>query len=151
MNGLRNIFDDNAEQALNENDADMFDADEMAGFIEDDTQSDDSGRHGSGSEDDEERRERKGKGRKKREKELKKRLGKKEKKKRGGLGQGGFAAGISAEAWQDVTDAFGNGQDYAWAMEDEGEEKGEEKELKDVSHDFPLSWGAGRGRELIPG
>ena len=40
--------------------------------------------------------------------------------------------GIGQEAWQEVTDVFGNGQDYAYALE-EDEVVEEEKELKDVS------------------
>ncbi|GAA5895333.1 hypothetical protein JCM5296_002378 [Sporobolomyces johnsonii] len=43
----------------------------------------------------------------------------------------GRVEGITAEAWQEVEEVFGNGQDYAWAMEDDEDDK-EDKELKDI-------------------
>ncbi|PWN50172.1 hypothetical protein IE53DRAFT_107949 [Violaceomyces palustris] len=40
-------------------------------------------------------------------------------------------AGIDREAWEDIHEIFGNGDDYAWALDDEGEEIGEaEKKAK---------------------
>lgn len=126
----------------------MFDEDEMAGFIEDDTASDSSGggRRGgrgggddsdSGSEDENDRAARKAK--RKAEKAKKK----KEARANRGTGSrrtGGFGIGndtFSAETWSDVTDVFGNGQDYAFAMEDDADLH-EGKELADVS--FPFSF-----------
>ncbi|BGP16764.1 hypothetical protein JCM10213_002156 [Rhodosporidiobolus nylandii] len=99
----------------------LFDPDEMAGFIEDDSDESRSER-GSDSEDEDDRRRRKD--RKKREK-------KEQARKRRGLGMG-RVEGITSEAWGEVAEVFGNGTDYAWAMElsDGEEEKG--KELKDI-------------------
>lgn len=108
--------------------AELFDADEMAGFIEDDTQSESSGRHGSSSDDEGDRAARKQAKKKARQAEKSRAKGK---GRRAGFGAG-FVEGITAEAWQEVTDVFGNGQDYAYALEEEGDDKGE-KELKDVS------------------
>ena len=92
--------------------------DEMAGFIEDDEESD-----GSGSDA----------GARRRQAERRK---EKQKAKKVSTGRGGFGAGmgenLSAEAWQEVTDVFGNGKDYEEAMEEEVE-AADEKELKDVS------------------
>lgn len=93
----------------------------MAGFIEDD--SDDSeGRHGSDSEDDRAAR--------KRDKKQKKRQGKSHAPRRSGFGAS-MVEGITQEAWQEVTEVFGNGYDYSYALDDEPE-AGEEKALKDV-------------------
>lgn len=97
----------------------------MAGFIEDDdSQSDSDGRHGSDSDDDR---------RASRRKEKKKQAALKAKKpkgpSRGGFGQG--MAGITAEAWQEVTDVFGDGTEYQDAMELD-ETSNEDKALKDV-------------------
>lgn len=124
---LNNIFDDD-ERGGDEDrygGQELFDADEMAGFIEDDTQSESSGRHGSGSEDEDDRAARKAMKKKQRQKEKTKGRGR-----RAGFGAG-FVEGITAEAWQEVTDVFGNGTDYAYALEDDAENQGE-KELKDV-------------------
>ncbi len=95
----------------------------MAGFIEDDSQSDSDGGRARASEDDDERRARR-------------RREKKERRKGKGARRAGFGSsmveGIGQEAWQEVTDVFGNGQDYAYALE-EDEVVEDEKELKDVS------------------
>ncbi|KAK4704537.1 transcription elongation factor SPT6, partial [Phenoliferia sp. Uapishka_3] len=119
---LADIFDDDDVRGEAADPGNLFDADEMAGFIEDDTQSDSSGRHGSDSEDD--RRSRKQK-QKKRTKTKKAR----------GPGRSGFGAGmvegITAEAWQEVTDVFGNGADYADALEDDID-AAQDKALKDI-------------------
>jgi len=120
---LVNIFDDDDRDAGGvEN---LFDADEMAGFIEDDT--DDDSARGSGDDSDEEASNR----RRKRKEKQKKR----ESRKTGGRkGFGmGSVEGITAEAWQEVAEVFGTGQDYAWAMEEEEEKGAKEKDLKDVS------------------
>lgn len=45
----------------------------------------------------------------------------------------GRVEGMTAEAWGEVAEVFGNGQDYAWAMEIDDEEDDKPKELKDVS------------------
>lgn len=113
-----------------------FNDDEMAGFIEDDSDEDGTERGGSDSEGG-------GGGEsKRRRKERKKRERKEQAKKRRGLGMG-RVEGITSEAWGEVAEVFGNGQDYGWAMEDEDEggagargEDGEEKakELKDVRY-----------------
>ncbi|GAA6018754.1 hypothetical protein JCM10207_005567 [Rhodosporidiobolus poonsookiae] len=106
----------------------LFDADEMAGFIEDDT--DESRSDGGGSDedgDDSDAGERR-----RRRKEKKRRERKEQARKRRGLGMG-RVEGINAEAWGEVAEVFGNGMEYAWAMEDEDEEEGEKgKELKDI-------------------
>jgi len=94
----------------------------MAGFIEDDSQSDSDGERARESEDDDERR-----ARRRREKKARKGKG----ARRAGFGSS-MVEGIGQEAWQEVTDVFGNGQDYAYALE-EDEVVEEEKELKDVS------------------
>ncbi|KAK4048952.1 Transcription elongation factor spt6 [Microbotryomycetes sp. JL201] len=110
--GLNRIFsEDEDNDVINE-----F-ADEMAGFIEDDTQSE----SGAGSdEDDEERAAR----RARRQKERKR-------GRRAGLA-GAPIEGISQEDWQEVTDVFGNGQDYAFALESDDEPDKDNKELKDI-------------------
>jgi len=116
---LANIFDDPDDDRDSPR---AFDDDEMAGFIEDDSQSDSDGGRARESEDDDERR-----ARRKREK--------KERRKGKGARRAGFGSsmveGIGQEAWQEVTDVFGNGQDYGYALE-EDEAIQEEKELKDV-------------------
>lgn len=93
----------------------------MAGFIEDDSQSDSSGRHGSDSDDDRPRKH----------KPKKQSRGSKPK----GPGRSGFGAsmveGITAEAWQEVTDVFGNGTEYADALQDDADGM-EDKALRDV-------------------
>ncbi|GAA5941848.1 hypothetical protein JCM1841_005666, partial [Sporobolomyces salmonicolor] len=63
-----------------------------------------------------------------------KRKDKKRKERKAGGRKGfdmGMVEGITAEAWQEVAEVFGNGQDYAWAMEDDEDNK-EDKELKDI-------------------
>lgn len=118
---MTNIFADDDDRA-GAGDGLPFDADEMAGFIEDDeTQSE---RGASDSDEDEDTR------RKRRDR---KRASDKRGKggRRAGFGAG-FVEGITAEAWQEVTDVFGNGQDYAFALEDDDEDE-KAKELKDVS------------------
>ncbi|GAA5879533.1 hypothetical protein JCM1840_003438 [Sporobolomyces johnsonii] len=116
--GLNDIFnDDEGDVQGVEN---LFDADEMAGFIEDD--SDESARSGASDEDSDDRAARRKRKDKKR----------KERKAGGRKGFGmGMVEGITAEAWQEVAEVFGNGQDYAWAMEDDEDAK-EDKELKDI-------------------
>ncbi|GAA5941800.1 hypothetical protein JCM1841_000342, partial [Sporobolomyces salmonicolor] len=116
--GLNDIFnDDEGDVQGVEN---LFDADEMAGFIEDD--SDESARSGASDEDSDDRAARRKRKDKKR----------KERKAGGRKGFGmGMVEGITAEAWQEVAEVFGNGQDYAWAMEDDEDNK-EDKELKDI-------------------
>ncbi|KAI5481871.1 transcription elongation factor SPT6 [Pseudohyphozyma bogoriensis] len=112
--GLNNIFDDDQPIEGNE----LFDADEMAGFIEDDTASE-SGR-GSGSEDEDGERRRKSK----------KKQAKKTPSRRAGLGAGRIE-GFTSEMWQEVQEVFGNGLDYEHAMNiDEDEDN--DKQLKDV-------------------
>ncbi|KPV77863.1 uncharacterized protein RHOBADRAFT_34071 [Rhodotorula graminis WP1] len=102
----------------------MFGADEMAGFIEDDTD-DSRSEAGDSDEDDEARRQRKRDAKRREKGERKKRRG-------AGLGMG-RVEGITQEAWQEVAEVFGNGQDYAWAMEDDDEDdKDGKKELKDI-------------------
>lgn len=110
---LDQIFDDDmGEQG-------GFDqGDEMAGFIEDDEESD-----GSGSDA--------GARRRKAERRKEKQKAKKATTARGGFGAG-MGENLTAEAWQEVTDIFGNGKDYEEAMEEEIE-AADEKELKDVS------------------
>ncbi|KAM0753127.1 transcription elongation factor Spt6 [Meredithblackwellia eburnea MCA 4105] len=118
--GLNNIFDDEDREAADT--GGLFDADEMAGFIEDDTASD-SSRQGSDSESEDERAARREK--KKREK----------KKKAKGPRRTGFSAamveGITAEALEEINEVFGDGKDYAEALDYDPEER-EEKELKDI-------------------
>ena len=99
----------------------------MAGFIEDDSQSDSSGRHGSDSDDGERRQK------KRRDKKRKAAMQAQKPKGPGRTGFGPRTAGISAEAWQEVTDVFGDGTDYADALD--GPVNGNEdrdKGLKDV-------------------
>ncbi|GAA5929376.1 chromatin-remodeling histone chaperone SPT6 [Sporobolomyces koalae] len=117
---LVNIFnDDEGDAAGVEN---LFDADEMAGFIEDDT--DESGRGSDEDSDEGERRRRRKEKQKKRD--SRKQGGRK------GFGMGSVE-GITAEAWQEVAEVFGTGQDYAWAMEeDEEDSTKKEKNLKDI-------------------
>lgn len=102
----------------------------MAGFIEDDSQSDSSGRHGS-SEDEEERQQRR---------RLKKTKAPKKAVRRSVFGAG-IVEGITGEAWSEVTEVFGNGQDYGFALDDEVEDK-EEKGLKDA-RSFLRTWRKG--------
>lgn len=112
----------------------------MAGFIEDDTQSDSSGRHGSdGSEDEDDRTAR----RNKKKQDKKKQKAKPRTARRSGF-SAGMVDGISAETWNDVTDVFGNGQDYSFALEEQ-EDMHEDKELKDVCS----SWSPSALRALI--
>ncbi|KAK4053287.1 Transcription elongation factor spt6 [Microbotryomycetes sp. JL221] len=113
--GLNRIFSEDED----EGDGGLNDfEDEMAGFIEDDTQSE----SGAGSDEDEEARAAR---RAQRKRERKK-------GRRAGLG-GAPIEGISQEDWQEVTDVFGNGQDYAFALESDDEaEKDNHKELKDI-------------------
>ena len=121
---LVNIFDDEGE---GEGDAggveNLFDADEMAGFIEDDT--DDDSARGSDEDSDEGARRR-------RRKEKQKKRDQRKAGGRKGFGMGSVE-GITAEAWQEVAEVFGTGQDYAWAMEEDEETQPKEKNLKDVS------------------
>ncbi|BGP25171.1 transcription elongation factor SPT6 [Rhodotorula toruloides] len=121
--GLQDIFaDEDAGPAAGvEN---LFDADEMAGFIEDDT---DESRSEAG-DSDEDRAARKG--RKKRD-ERRKRAETAGARRRGGFAMG-RVEGMTAEAWGEVAEVFGNGQDYAWAMELDDEEEDKPKELKDI-------------------
>ncbi|GAA5857832.1 hypothetical protein JCM8547_005996 [Rhodosporidiobolus lusitaniae] len=108
----------------------LFDADEMAGFIEDDEDDSDGSRGGGGGGSDSDES-----GGARRRRKEKKRRERKEARKKRGMGMGmGRVEGITAEAWGEVAEVFGNGQDYAWAMEDEEEEGGEDKvkELKDI-------------------
>ncbi|GAA5947807.1 hypothetical protein JCM3765_001092 [Sporobolomyces pararoseus] len=120
---LVNIFDDEGE---GEGDAggveNLFDADEMAGFIEDDT--DDDSARGSDEDSDEGARRRKRK-EKQKKRDQRKAGGRK------GFGMGSVE-GITAEAWQEVAEVFGTGQDYAWAMEEDEETQPKEKNLKDI-------------------
>ncbi|GAA5881838.1 hypothetical protein JCM1840_001631 [Sporobolomyces johnsonii] len=117
--GLHDIFnDDEADEQRVEN---LFDADEMAGFIEDD--SDESARSGASDEDSDDRAARRKRKDKKR----------KERKAGGRKGFGmGMVEGITAETSQEVAEVFENGQDYAWAMEDDEDDE-EDKELKYVN------------------
>ncbi|KAL8281073.1 hypothetical protein RQP46_006431 [Phenoliferia psychrophenolica] len=120
---LADIFDDDDRPAADQNN--LFDGDEMDGFIEDDdSQSDSDGRHGSDSD---------GERRASRRKEKKKQAALRAKKPKGpsrsGFGAG--MAGITAEAWQEVTDVFGDGTEYAYAMELD-DISNEEKALKDI-------------------
>ena len=127
--GLSNLFDDGDVAPVDR--PELFDDDEMAGFIEDDTQSDSSGRHGSdGSEDEDDRTAR----RNKKKQEKKKQKAKPRTARRSGF-SAGMVDGISAETWNDVTDVFGNGQDYSFALEEQ-EDMHEDKELKDVCFSF---------------
>lgn len=122
---LVNIFNDDE----GEGDGDiggvenLFDADEMAGFIEDDTDEDSA--RGSDEDSDEGARRRKRK-EKQKKREQRKAGGRK------GFGMGSVE-GITAEAWQEVAEVFGTGQDYLWAMEEDEEDRVKEKDLKDVS------------------
>ena len=53
----------------------------------------------------------------------------------GGEMFGGGKVGIDPEAWDEIHDIFGNGEDYAWALaaeEEEEEEKKGKMEYKDV-------------------
>lgn len=140
---LTNIFDEERRGGAEveyDDEGEMTFADEMAGFIEDDTQSDSStggrgARAGSGSDSDRDRN-RRSKPSKSKSKSKPKSRG----KGRRGAGFGAsFVEGITAEAWQEVTDVFGNGGEYAFALEvDEGEEGeggkgGKGRELGDVS------------------
>ncbi|GAA6054598.1 hypothetical protein JCM3770_000071 [Rhodotorula araucariae] len=125
---LQDIFADDDERAGADDDGGiegLFDADEMAGFIEDDTDESRS-EAGDSDEDDEARRQRR------REKKARQKADRK--KRRGaGLGMMGRVEGITQEAWQEVAEVFGNGQDFAWAMEDDDDEaKDGKKELKDI-------------------
>ncbi|BGP40634.1 Transcription elongation factor spt6 [Rhodotorula kratochvilovae] len=125
---LQDIFADDDERAGGDDDGGiegLFDADEMAGFIEDDTDESRS-EAGDSDEDDEARRQRR------RDKKAKQKADRK--KRRGaGLGMMGRIDGITQEARQEVAEVFGNGQDFAWAMEDDDEEdKDGKKELKDI-------------------
>lgn len=106
---LENIFDDDGER-----NGIAFDQDEMAGFIEDDTQSE-----ASGSEDE----RRRAAARKKKSKDASRSKG------RGGIASSG--EGLTAEAWQEVQDLFGNGKDYESAMEEDADDQ-QEKRLEDV-------------------
>ncbi|GAA6032318.1 hypothetical protein JCM8097_008116 [Rhodosporidiobolus ruineniae] len=106
----------------------LFDADEMAGFIEDDTDEDDEDRRGGGSSDEDEDEDSR-----RRRRERKKRERREQAKQRRSMGMG-RVEGITAEAWSEVAEVFGDGQDYAWAMGDEDEEgeADKPKELKDI-------------------
>lgn len=55
------------------------------------------------------------------------------KKKDRGLGgfNLGMMEGLTPEMWNEVTEVFGNGADYAWALEEDAEDK-PERGLKDV-------------------
>lgn len=101
----------------------------MAGFIEDDT--DESRSEAGDSDEDREGDRAARKGRKKRD-ERRKRAEKAGARRRGGFAMG-RVEGMTAEAWGEVAEVFGNGQDYAWAMEIDDEEDDKPKELKDVS------------------
>lgn len=127
---LQDIFADDDDRAGDDGGLEgLFGADEMAGFIEDDTD-DSRSEAGDSDEDDEARRQRKRDAKRREKGERKKRRG-------AGLGMG-RVEGITQEAWQEVAEVFGNGQDYAWAMEDDDEDdKDGKKELKDVR--LPLS------------
>ncbi|GAA5910779.1 hypothetical protein JCM8208_003560, partial [Rhodotorula glutinis] len=121
---LQDIFADDDDRAADDGGLEgLFGADEMAGFIEDDTD-DSRSEAGDSDEDDEARRQRKRDAKRREKGERKKRRG-------AGLGMG-RVEGITQEAWQEVAEVFGNGQDYAWAMEDDDDdEKDGKKELKD--------------------
>lgn len=136
---LVNIFND--DEGEGDGDAggveNLFDADEMAGFIEDDT--DDDSQRGSDEDSDDGARRRKRK-EKQKKKESRKQGGRK------GFGMGSVE-GITAEAWQEVAEVFGTGQDYAWAMEEDEQTGGKEKDLKDVSLGSRSEGPPGRGAE----
>ncbi|GAA5884415.1 hypothetical protein JCM3774_006395, partial [Rhodotorula dairenensis] len=134
---LNDIFaDDDAAADQVEN---LFDADEMAGFIEDDTDEDDLRSQAGDSDEDrggDDARERKSRKQKERERRKAERGaaaagGKRKRGFGGGLG-GGRLEGVSIEAWQEVAEVFGNGQEYAWAMEDEDDDEPKPKDLKDL-------------------
>lgn len=126
--GLNDIFaDDDAAADQVEN---LFDADEMAGFIEDDSDDDAEARSQAGDSDEDRDDARERRNRKQKERERRKAEGA-AKRRRGGLG-GGRLEGVSVEAWQEVAEVFGNGQEYAWAMEDEDEDEPKPKDLKDI-------------------
>ncbi|GAA5841172.1 hypothetical protein JCM11251_003227 [Rhodosporidiobolus azoricus] len=115
----------------------LFDADEMAGFIEDDTDDSRSERGSSPEDSDEDADTRRR--RKERKRREKKEQARKRRQQRSGMGLGGMGRveGITAEAWGEVAEVFGNGLDYAWAFDEEGEEEGgadgeKAKELKDI-------------------
>lgn len=131
--GLNDIFaDDDAAADQVEN---LFDADEMAGFIEDDSDDEGAAARSQAGDSDEDLRDRddarERRNRKQKERERRKAEGGAAKRRRGGLG-GGRLEGVSVEAWQEVAEVFGNGQEYAWAMEDEDEDEPKPKDLKDV-------------------
>ncbi|GAA5911597.1 hypothetical protein JCM6882_008048 [Rhodosporidiobolus microsporus] len=116
----------------------LFDADEMAGFIEDDSDDDDDSRRGGSSPDDSDEDADSRRRRKEKKRRAKKEEARKRRQQRSGMGLGGMGRveGITAEAWGEVAEVFGNGMDYAWAFEEEGEEEGagedKGKELKDI-------------------
>ncbi|KDE06243.1 hypothetical protein MVLG_03402 [Microbotryum lychnidis-dioicae p1A1 Lamole] len=124
--GLNNLFDDDARGAGDDDDDGglglPFDGDEMAGFIEDDTASE-SDRQDRSDEDENDRAARKEAKRKARAQQSNRGRGR-------GFGTA-YIQGISAEARQEVTEVFGNGQDYAWALDDE-EDEPKQKELRDI-------------------
>ncbi|GJN91007.1 hypothetical protein Rhopal_004021-T1 [Rhodotorula paludigena] len=104
----------------------LFDADEMAGFIEDDTDESSRSEAGDSDEDDEARRAR-------RREKKERRRDERTKRRQRGFAFAGRVEGITQEAWLEVAEVFGNGMDYAWAMEDDDDdEKDQKKELKDI-------------------
>lgn len=130
---LTNIFDDEERGRDGAAEGLPFDADEMAGFIEDDETQSERGA-GSDSDDGDDARRRK-----RREKQkAKESRGRAKGGRRAGFGAG-FVEGITAEAWQEVTDVFGNGQDYAFALDDEEDDEKEAKGLQDVREPEPGS------------
>lgn len=98
----------------------------MDGFIEDDESDSSGGRQGSDAESEGERRVRKAK-----EKKMKRLAAPKRKAQRGGFGAG-YLEGMSQAVQDEVAEVFGNGNDYAFALEMDDEQVGD-KELKDVS------------------
>lgn len=114
----------------------------MAGFIEDDSDDDAEARSQAGDSDEDRDDARERRNRKQKERERRKAEGA-AKRRRGGLG-GGRLEGVSVEAWQEVAEVFGNGQEYAWAMEDEDEDEPKPKDLKDVRCSVLLLLGSRR-------
>lgn len=130
VRGLRDIF---ADEGLGGADAaEPYDGDEMDGFIEDDESDSSGGRQGSDAESEGERRVRKAK-----EKKKKRLAAPKRKAQRGGFGAG-YLQGMSQEMQDEVAEVFGNGMDYAFALEMDDEQV-VEKELKDVSFNSSVS------------
>ena len=112
---LEHIFDDEEEGAGG---GDVYD-DELDDFIEDDEE--DAELTGLDEEQREERR------RERREARQRERMS--------GARVDPLRAGLDLEAWDEVHDIFGNGEDYAWALGDEDEEATEEAkrvEYKDI-------------------